>query len=70
VVVRDARDVRPTAEQAFGSLADQAAKVVVGGRLRLWIDPPPGEMASAPVPNLADAAAVLEVRGGRVARVR
>jgi hypothetical protein len=70
VVIRDARDVRPTAEQAFGPLADAAAQLMTGGRLRMWIDPPPAELASATPPELTRAAAELEVRGGRVSARR
>jgi hypothetical protein len=69
VVVRDTRDVRPTAEQAFGGLADRAAQLVTGGRLHMWIDPPPGDVTAA-APDLGRPAAVLLVEGGRVRRLQ
>ena len=68
VVIRDQRDLRPTAEQAFGALADRAAALVTDGKLQMWIDPPPAELAGVAPPNLASAIATLRVEGGRVVR--
>jgi len=69
VVVRDIRtSERPTAEQAFGPGADSAAALMTGGRLRVWIDPPPSELAGTPAPDLSQAIAVVTVEGGRVRR--
>jgi hypothetical protein len=71
VVIEDVRDARPTAEQAFGPLIDRAAQLVSGGTLRLWINPPPGELAGVePPPDVATPIAILEVSGGKVRRVK
>jgi hypothetical protein len=70
VLIRDARDARPTAEQAFGPLADRAARLVTDGTIRLWIDPPPAELAGAVAPaDLGSPVAILEVKGGSVRRI-
>jgi hypothetical protein len=66
VVVRDQRDARPTAEQAFGALADRAASVVSDGKLQMWIDPPPAELAGMTPPNMSSAIATLLVEDGNV----
>jgi hypothetical protein len=69
VVIEDVRDVRPTAEQALGALAERAAFLATNGRLRAWIDPPPQELAGTAPPDLRSAVATLSVQGGRVRRV-
>jgi hypothetical protein len=67
VVIRDIRtDVRPTAEQAFGPGAQSAADLITAGKLRVWIDPPPSELAGTPPPDLSQAIGVLTVEGGVV----
>lgn len=68
VVIRDVRDARPTAEQAFGGLAAEAAALVTDGRVRLWIDPPPSDLTGGVPPDPAEIAAVLVVESGRVRR--
>jgi hypothetical protein len=68
VVIRDARDVRPTAEQALGGLGDLAAQLVTNGALRVWIEPAPIELASVAPPDLRSAVATLVVEGGGVRR--
>jgi hypothetical protein len=70
VVIKDARDARPTAEQALGPLADRAAFLATGGTLRAWIDPPPAELSGTPAPDLGVAVATLVVEGGRVRTAR
>lgn len=70
VVIKDARDVRPTAEQAFGALAEQAARLVTDDRVRLWIDPPPADLGNATPPDPTLVSAVLAVENGQVRRVR
>jgi hypothetical protein len=70
VLVNDARDRRPTAEQAFGSLADRAAQLFTAGRLHMMIYPPTAERSSAAAPGWGPVAVVLTVEGGRVRRVR
>jgi hypothetical protein len=67
VVIRDVRtDVRPTAEQAFGPGAQSAADLMTAAKLRVWIDPPPSELAGTPPPDLSQAVAVLTVENGRL----
>jgi hypothetical protein len=67
VVIRDIRSgARPTAEQAFGPGAATAAALVTGEKLRVWIDPPPSELAGQAAPDLSQAIAVLTVEGGRL----
>lgn len=44
VVLQDVRDRRPTAEQAFGTLAAEASRLVTDGKITLWIDPPPRDL--------------------------
>jgi len=67
VVIRDVRTgARPTAEQAFGPGADTAAALMTSGKLRVWIDPPPSELAGTPAPDLSRAIAVLTVESGAV----
>jgi hypothetical protein len=70
VVIRDVRTGRPTAEQAFGSLADRAAELVTEGTLRVWIDPPPSELSGVAPPDLSQAIATLVVEHGQVTRAR
>jgi len=67
VVIRDVRtEVRPTAEQAFGPGAQSAADLMTAGKIRVWIDPPPSELATTPAPDLSQAIAVLTVEAGSV----
>jgi hypothetical protein len=70
VVINDARDARPTAEQSFGALADRAAQLFTGGRIHMVIDPPTAELPSGPPLERQPLAAVLAVAGGEVRRVR
>jgi hypothetical protein len=70
VVIRDVRSGRPTAEQAFGALADRAAALVTGGKIRAWIDPAPAELAGVAAPDLTQAIAILTVERGVVRRVQ
>ena len=59
---------RPTAEQAFGPLADRMGELVTDGAIHIWIDPPPAEVAKEPPPDLSSPVATLVVKGGRVHR--
>jgi hypothetical protein len=70
VVIRDVRDAPPTAEQAFGSLANEAALLMTNGKIRLWVDPPPAELAGAKPPDIKSAIAVMVVEHGQVKRVQ
>lgn len=71
VVIRDIRgESRPTAEQAFGPGAATAAALVTREKLRVWIDPPPSELAGQAAPDLSQAIAVLTVEGGTVRRTK
>ena len=71
VVIRDVRTARPTAEQAFGSLADRAAFLMTDGKLQVWIDPPPADLAgTSPPPNLGAAIATIVVERGVVKRTQ
>jgi hypothetical protein len=70
VVIRDVRDGPPTAEQALGSLASEAALLMTNGRIRLWIDPPPAELAGMTAPDITSAIAVLVVEHGQAERVQ
>ena len=70
VVLRDVRDQPPTAEQAFGSLANDAALLMTNGKIRLWIDPPPAELAGAAPPDIKSAIAVVVVEHGQGERAQ
>ena len=70
VVIRDVRNARPTAEQALGGLADEAGALMTGGRVRLWIEPPPADLAGGVAPAAAEVSAVLVVESGRVSRIQ
>jgi len=71
VVIRDVRTGgRPTAEQAFGPGADNAAALMTDRKFRLWIEPPPAELTNAPRPDLSAAIAVLTVESGTVKRTQ
>lgn len=70
VVIRDVRTGRPTAEQAFGPGASGAAELATDGKIRVWIDPAPAELATATLPDLSQAIAVLTVEAGTVRRTR
>lgn len=70
VLIQDARDVRPTAEQAFGGLAEEAGSLMTAGRVRLWIEPPPGDLVGRAPPEPAEIDAVLVVANGQVTRAR
>jgi hypothetical protein len=69
VVIRDVRDAPPTAEQAFGSLANEAGLLMTNGKIRVWIDPPPGELATVQPPDIKSAIAAMVVEHGEVKRV-
>jgi hypothetical protein len=70
VVIRDVRDAPPTAEQAFGPLANEAALLMTNGKIRLWIEPSPAELAGATRPDVESAIAVMVVEHGQVERVQ
>ena len=70
VVIEDVRDARPTAEQALGGLADEAGALMTDGRVRLWIEPPPADLAGRVAPAPAEISAVLLVKSGQVTRIR
>jgi hypothetical protein len=70
VVIRDVRDVPPTAEQALGSLASEAALFMTNGKIRVWIDPPPAELAGMTAPDVTSAIAVMVVEHGQAERVQ
>jgi hypothetical protein len=70
VVIRDVRDEPPTAEQALGSLANEAALLTTKGKIRLWIDPPPVELAGAAPPDIKSPIAVMVVEHGHIERVQ
>ena len=70
ILIKDVRDGRPTAEQAFGPVAGRMAELVTDGKLQVWIDPAPLELAGVAPPPLSSAVATLVVEHGivRVAR--
>jgi len=68
IIIKDVRDARPTAEQAFGPGADRMAELTTGGKFRVWIDPPPAELAGAAPPPISTAVATLVVERGNVRR--
>ncbi len=70
MVIEDVRDARPTAEQALGGLADEAGALMTDGRVRLWIEPPPADLAGGVVPAPAEVSAVLLVKSGQVTRIQ
>ncbi len=70
VVIKDRRDVRPTAEQAFGPLVERAALLVTNGKLQVWIDPPPAELGTAASPDLRSSIATLVVEAGALKRIQ
>ena len=70
VVIRDVRDARPTAEQALGGLADEAGALMTDGRVRLWIEPPPADLAGGAAPAATEVSAVLVVKSGQVTRIQ
>jgi hypothetical protein len=70
VVIKDVRDARPTAEQALGGLADEAGALMTGGRVRLWIEPPPVDLAGGVAPAPSEISAVLLVKSGQVTRIQ
>lgn len=66
ILIKDVRNGRPTAEQAFGPVADRMAELTTGGKLQVWIDPPPVELAGVAPPPLSSAVATLVVEHGIV----
>ena len=70
VVIRDVRDARPTAEQALGGLAGEAGALMTDGRVRLWIEPPPADLAGGVAPAPTEVSAVLVVKSGQVTRIQ
>jgi hypothetical protein len=70
VVIRDVRDARPTAEQALGGLADEAGALMTDGRVRLWIEPRPADLAGGVAPAATEVSAVLVVKSGQVTRIQ
>jgi hypothetical protein len=70
VLIEDARDARPTAEQAFGGLAEEAGALMTGGRVRIWIEPPPADLVGRTPPASTEIDAVLVVANGQVRRAR
>jgi hypothetical protein len=72
VILKDVRNGRPTAEQAFGTLANEASTLVTDGRIGLWIDPPPGDFVSGGfvTPPSAPIVGELVAERGVVTRIR
>jgi len=70
IVLRDNRSERPSFDNAFGTLVQDAADLVVRPRVSVWIDPPPTDAAHAGLtpPDRVDV--VLALRDGGVVRVR
>ena len=70
IIVRDDRQARPTLDDAFGTLMQEAIDLTVGSRVRVWIEPPPtgAELAGLPpLPSTPDF--VFRLAHGRLERV-
>jgi hypothetical protein len=70
VIVRDPGDSRPTAEQAFGTLGNEAAALFTHGRVQMWLDPPPELAASESTRPALPVVGEIAVEGGRARRSR
>ena len=51
-------------------LAEEAGALIADGRIRLWIEPPPADLAAGVAPAATEASAVLVVRNGQVTRIQ
>ena len=69
IELRDDRSTRANFGSAFAGLAEEASRVLFGGRYRLWIVPPADE-PSAPRTPPAPVGARFDLRGGEVIRVQ
>jgi hypothetical protein len=70
VLLRDDRAARPSLDNAFGTVLQDAANVTVAPPIKVWIEPPPVDAALAGLtaPPRIDAELVLQ--RGRLTRVR
>ena len=64
IVVRDDRSARPSLDDAFGTLIQEAVDLTIDRRVRVWLDPPPTEAALAGISPPASVDAILALRNG------
>jgi hypothetical protein len=69
VILRDDRSARPSLNDAFGTMVQEAVDLVIGPDVHVWIDPPPtgAELAGLSTPPEPDVA--LRLRDGAVSVV-
>jgi hypothetical protein len=69
IVIRDDRERRPSLQDAFGTVMQEAVDLTIGSHMRVWIVPPPSgaELAGISRPRAADM--VLRLRGTALERV-
>ena len=70
IVLRDNRSLRPSLDNSFGTLVQDAADLVVQPRVSVWIDPPPTDAARAGLAPPGRVDVVLALRDGGFVRVR
>ena len=70
IELRDDRSTRANFGSAFAGLAEEASRVLFGGRYRLWIVPSADQASAARRTPPAPVGASFELRGGQIIRVR
>jgi hypothetical protein len=66
IIVRDDRRARPSLDDAFGTLMQEAVDLIVGPQVRVWILPPPAGAPLAGVGPPPPPDVVLRLRDGAV----
>jgi hypothetical protein len=66
VLLRDDRSQKPSLDNAFGTLIQDAADLMVTPPIKVWIDPPPVDAALAGLQPPSHVDIVLTLRDGRL----
>jgi hypothetical protein len=66
VLLRDDRSARPSLDDAFGTLVQDAADLMVSRPVTVWIDPAPSDAALAGIRRPSHFDVVLALRGGTI----
>jgi hypothetical protein len=70
VLLRDDRSHKPSLDNSFGTLIQDAADLMVTPPLKVWIDPPPADAALAGLQPPSQVDIVLTLRDGRLIRAK
>ena len=65
ILLLDDRRARPSFDNAFGTLVQEASDLMVQPRVEVWIEPPPTDAARAGLTPARSPDVVLALRNGR-----